>query len=215
MKMVSAAKLRKAQQNVLQMRPYAQKLDEILVNLSSGLDSNEDNLFAKQREVKRMLIVAITSNSGLCGAFNSNVAKQVINLVKNDYSQLYNTGKVDVVTIGKKGMEVLKSKGVTTLKNYNTVYEDLTFEKVSAIALEFMNEFISEKYDKVLFVYNKFRNAASQDLTVSQFLPIQLEEKAGSSTNIDYILEPSKEEIVQELIPRSLKVKLFSILLES
>ncbi len=209
MKMVSAAKLNKAQQAITAMRPYADKLTELLQSLSASLEGDSASVYAEQREVNKVLIVAIASNRGLAGAFNSNIIKAVKGLYENDYA-----GKqVDFMTIGKKVNDVV-SKTHTVIANKSGVFDDLTFANVADIAEELMETFTNGSYDKIVVVYNKFRNAASQDVTTEQFLPILPIENTTAS-NIDYIFEPSKEEIVEQLIPKSLKTQLYKAIRDS
>ncbi|SHI93775.1 ATP synthase F1 subunit gamma [Aquimarina spongiae] len=209
MKMVSAAKLNKAQMAITAMRPYADKLTELLQSLSASLEGDSASAYAEQREVNKVLIVAVASNRGLAGAFNSNIIKAVRGLYENEYA-----GKqVDFYTIGKKVNDVV-SKTHTVVANKNEVFDDLTFANVAAIAEELMEKFTNGSYDKIVVVYNKFRNAASQDVTTEQFLPILPVENA-TATNVDYIFEPSKEEIVEQLIPKSLKTQLYKAIRDS
>lgn len=203
MKMVSAAKLKKAQDAITAMRPYSDKLSELLQSLSASLDADSGSKFADNREVKKVLIVAITSNRGLCGAFNTNIIKQSALLAKETYA-----GKqVDFVAIGKKANDILKKKN-KVIANHSAVYDDLTFDNVAAIAEELMDLFTTGAYDKIEIVYNKFKNAATQIVMTEQFLPIvPVEGEANSAA--DYIFEPSKAEIVEQLIPKSLKTQLY------
>ena len=207
MKMVSAAKLKKAQDAITAMRPYANKLTELLQNLSATLDADSGSKYSEQRELKNVLIVAITSNRGLCGAFNSNIIKQA-NLVAERYD-----AKVSVVAIGKKANDAL-SKNFDIISNQSPVYDDLTFDNVAAIAEMLMEQFESKAFDKIEVVYNKFKNAATQEIMTEQFLPIEPLE-GDTNTNLDYISEPSKEEIVETLIPKSLKTQLFKAIRDS
>jgi len=208
MKMVSAAKLKKAQDAITAMRPYADKLTELLQNLSATLDADSGSKFADQREVKNVLIVAITSNRGLCGAFNSNIIKQA-NHLANSYA-----GKnVSVVAIGKKANDAL-SKEYEILANESTVFDDLTFDNVAQIAERLMQKFEEGSVDKIELVYNKFKNAATQIVTTEQFLPI-VPSADGTDANQDYIFEPTKVEIVETLIPKSLKTQLFKAIRDS
>ncbi|HWR93909.1 MAG TPA: ATP synthase F1 subunit gamma [Flavobacterium sp.] len=202
MKMVSAAKLKKAQDAITAMRPYAEKLTELLQNLSATLDGDVGGNYTTQREVNRVLIVAITSNRGLCGAFNSNVIKEVKNR-----SEFYKGKQVDVFAIGKKGNDIL-TKSLKVIDNQSHVFDDLTFENVAVIAESLSQKFLSGEYDKIELVYNQFKNAATQIVQTEQFLPLApaKSEKVASG---DYIFEPSKEEIVLTLIPKSLKTQLF------
>lgn len=217
MKMVSAAKLKRAQDAIIQMRPYATKLHEILTSLTASLDDREDNKYGQQREIKKVLIVTVTSNRGLCGAFNANVVKRAIELVEKDYSELLADKKVDFVNIGKKSGDLLRTKGFNVIANHNEVYEKLNFENVALIAQELMNLFTEGKYDRIDLVYNQFKNAAVQILTKEQFLPVVMDNKDDktSGPSKDYIFEPSKESIVNELIPKSLKVQVYKALLDS
>ena len=208
MKMVSAAKLKKAQDAITAMRPYADKLTELLQNLSATLDSSNGSKFAEQREVKTVLIVAITSNRGLCGAFNSNIIKQVTHLAR-----AYADQKVSVLAIGKKGNDALEKEN-QVISNQSNVFEDLTFENVAKIADTLMAQFESGAVDKIELVYNKFKNAATQIILMEPFLPI-VPNTEIVNLNQDYIFEPSKSEIVETLIPKSLKTQLFKAVRDS
>ncbi len=209
MKMVSAAKLKKAQDAITQMRPYADKLTELLQSLSAALEGEVGGVYSEQKEVSKVLLVAITSNRGLCGGFNSSIIKASIRNIEENYK-----GKqVDLLTIGKKGDDVL-SKNYTVIENHNEVFDVLTFDNAAVIAEKIMNLFAEGQYDKVELVYNRFKNAATQIETIEQFLPIAPVE-SKSTTNIDYIFEPSKSEIVLELIPKSLKTQLYKAIRDS
>ena len=209
MKMVSAAKLKKAQDAITAMRPYANKLTELLQSLSATLDADAGSKYASQREVKKVLIVAITSNRGLCGAFNSNIIKEVSRMASEDYKDQ----EVSLLTIGKKGNDIL-SKSHNIFQNNNEVFDDLTFENVAAIAELIMEKFVAGDFDKIDLVYNKFKNAATQIVMNEQFLPI-VPIESDSTVNLDYIFEPSKVEIVEQLIPKSLKTQLFKAIRDS
>lgn len=210
MKMVSAAKLSKAQDAITAMRPYAEKLSELLQNLSATLDSDQSSKYAEQREVNNVLIVAISSNRGLAGAFNSNIVKAVKQLAAEDYS-----GKnIDVMTIGKKANDILR-KTFDIYKNNNEIYEDLSYDNVAEIAEDLMKQFVEGKYDKIVLVYNQFKNAATQIVMREQFLPLASVVETEEEVVLDYIFEPSKEEIVLELIPKSLKMQIFKALKDS
>jgi len=209
MKMVSAAKLKKAQDAITAMRPYSDKLTELLQGLSASLEGDAGSKFAAARPVNKVLVVAITSNRGLCGAFNSNIIKQSRILVEETYA-----GKtVDFVTIGKKANDILRKKN-TILANHSDVYDDLTFDKVAEIAQFLMDQFTEGTYDRIDLVYNKFKNAATQQVMTEQFLPIVPVEGDAAGTT-DYIFEPSKAEIVEQLIPKSLKTQLFKAIRDS
>lgn len=209
MKMVSAAKLKKAQDAITAMRPYANKLTELLQSLSATLEGDSGSKYAEQREVNKVLLVAITSNKGLCGAFNANIIKQSNHLAQH----VYKGKQVDFVTIGKKGNDII-SKSNTVIKNKSEVFDNLTFDNVAAIAEELMQLFLDNSYDKIELVYNKFKNAASQDLMTEQFLPI-VPMASDSNVQLDYIFEPSKVEIIEELIPKSLKTQLYKAIRDS
>ena len=216
MKMVSAAKLRRAQDAITQMRPYAEKLKEILGNLSSTIDASEGGEFSVQREPKKILIVAVTSNRGLAGAFNSNVLKAARNLVATQYKAQHEAGNVSYITIGKKATDTLTRAKMNVLSSHNQVFDGLSFDKVAPIAERIMQGFAAGEFDKVVVVYNRFKNAAVQIPTEEQFLPVLPPEKSAVKTSaIDYIFEPNKEEIVRELIPKSLKIQLYKAVLDS
>ncbi|MEC3964003.1 ATP synthase F1 subunit gamma [Flagellimonas halotolerans] len=209
MKMVSAAKLKKAQDAITAMRPYSDKLTELLQGLSASLEGDGGSEYADKRPVNKVLVVAITSNRGLCGGFNSNIIKQSNNLVSNKYP-----GKqVDFYTIGKKGNDILRKRH-TILGDQSKVYDDLTFDNVAEIAELLMRLFTKGDYDKIELVYNKFKNAATQIVMTEQFLPI-VGAEGDQAIAADYIFEPSKVEIVKELIPKSLKTQLFKAIRDS
>lgn len=203
MKMVSAAKLKKAQDAITAMRPYSDKLTELLQSLSATLDEDAGSKFAEQREINNVLIVSITSNRGLCGAFNSNIIKQTQHLISNVYAGK----KVSVLAIGKKANDAFAKKGIV-IGNQSAIYDDLTFNSVADIAEMLMGKFTRGEFDKIEIVYNKFKNAATQEVMTEQFLPI-VPIQGEADNNSDYIFEPSKLEIVEELIPKSLKTQLY------
>ena len=209
MKMVSAAKLKKAQDAITAMRPYAEKLTELLQNLSATLEGDAGGEFTTQREVKKVLVVAITSNRGLCGAFNSNVIK-----ASKSRFGFYAEKQVDIFAIGKKGNDVLV-KTSTIIDNQSAVYDDLTFDNVAAIADALTEKFISGDYDKIELIYNQFKNAATQIVQIEQFLPLAPIKADLTASGGDYIFEPSKEEIVLTLIPKSLKTQLYKAIRDS
>lgn len=216
MKMVSAAKLRRAQDAIVQLRPYAEKLREILSNLSASVDVSEGGAYAEQREPKKVLIVAITSNRGLAGAFNSNVLKLVRNLVNTTYSAQAEAGNVSYIAIGKKAGDSLSKNKSAFLSSHNDVFDGTTFDKVASVAQRIMDGFVAGEFDRVVLVYNRFKNAAVQLTTEEQFLPVLPPENTGGKSNsTDYIFEPNKEEIVRELIPKSLKIQLYKAILDS
>jgi len=209
MKMVSAAKLKKAQDAITAMRPYSSKLTELLQSLSATLEGNVGGAYSEQREVNKVLLVAITSNRGLCGGFNSSIIKKTVTAISETYKDV----EVDLLTIGKKGNDIL-SKEYNVIENNNSIFDNLTFDNVAEIAEQLMNLFVDGTYDKIEIVYNSFKNAATQITKLEQFLPIQPIESEESVT-LDYIFEPSKEEIVLELIPKSLKTQLYKAIRDS
>lgn len=214
MKMVAAAKLRRAQDRTVQLRPYSEKLSALLANVSSGNTDAGFDTYAVEREVKKVLIVPVTSDRGLCGAFNTNVFKAVRAMMQaNDL----NESNVDVLPIGKKSYDFFRKKGFIVIDNYYEVFGDLTFDNVREAAEFAMEGFVNEDYDKVVLVYNEFKNVATQIVRTEQFLPIQeIAPEAGEvSNNTDYIYEPSKAYIIEELIPKSLKIQFYKAVLES
>ena len=209
MKMVSAAKLKKAQDAITAMRPYANKLTELLQSLSATLDGDVGSKFSNQREVNKVLIVSITSNRGLCGGFNSNIIKESAKLVNDAYANK----EVSFVAIGKKSNDAL-SKSLNVISNHSDVFNDLTFNNVAEIAQMLMDKFEEGEFDKIELVYNKFKNAATQIIMTEQFLPI-VPVEGDTNLNLDYIFEPSKVEIVETLIPKSLKTQLYKAVRDS
>jgi F-type H+-transporting ATPase subunit gamma len=215
MKMVSAAKLRRAQDAITKMRPYAEKLQEILTNVSSS-PSVAENVYAEEREVKRLLIISVTSNRGLCGAFNNTVIKKV-----KTVAQDYPNAEVKILSVGKKSYDTFKKTdhqpGVGYPNEPYHIYDNLNFEESSIIANSVMDKFVEGKVDKVILIYNSFKNAAVQILKEEQFLPIVPPKAEGEDrgTQSDYIFEPSMDEIVDELIPKSLKIQLYKAILDS
>jgi F-type H+-transporting ATPase subunit gamma len=222
MKMVSAAKLKRATNAIVELRPYANKLKELLANLSSSLEDGASP-FLQQREPVRVLIVAITSNRGLAGAFNANVIKTTNNLIAEKYSEQYKAGNVSIVAIGKKSQEYYERRKYNVVGNNNEVYNNLSFLNVSAITESIMDGFLNGQYDRVEIVYNHFRNAAMQFLITEQLLPVPKAEnkeevktlKGELTAQVDYILEPSKEEIVEQLITKNIKIQLYRGVLDS
>ncbi|MFN0255700.1 ATP synthase F1 subunit gamma [Pedobacter ureilyticus] len=216
MKMVSAAKLKRATNAIIQLRPYATKLKEILGNLSASLEGSTSP-FTEERVPNKVLIVAVSSNRGLAGAFNMNVIKTTNNLIAEKYSEQLKKGNVSIVAIGKKTQDFYEKRGYNVVGNNNEVYSNLSFENVTKITDAIMAGFVEGKYDKVEVVYNQFKNAAVQILTSEQLLPLPKSEETAKvkDTNVDYILEPSKEEIVTQLIPKSIKIQLYKAVLDS
>lgn len=212
MKMVSAAKLKRAQDAIVQLRPYANKLREILQNISSTLDSSAGGELTAQREVKKLLLIVITSNRGLAGAFNSNVIKKASMLL----TDAKNSGiEVELLTIGKKGNDLLRKQS-QIYKNSSSLWDNLNFADVAAISEEVTEKFISGEFDQVRIIYNQFKNAATQLIVDEQYLPVQIEAAEGTTaSSVDYIFEPSKEKIVTDLIPQTLKTQLYKAILDS
>jgi len=210
MKMVSAAKLKRAQDAITQMRPYSNKLTDLLQSLSSSLDGSENNQYSDSRVVKKLLIVSITSNRGLCGGFNSYIIKSVKNIIEKQD----NNTDVEILSIGKKSSEHFTKNGYKMFSVHDEVYNELTFENISTIAETIINKFLSKEFDRVVLVYNQFKNAATQIIMNENYLPIDnsAEEKTQTA---DYIFEPNQNEIVKELIPKSLKTQLFKAVLDS
>ncbi len=214
MKMVSAAKLKRAQDSITQLRPYAQKLQEILSNVSGTLDLSE-NRFAEEREVKNILIIGVSSNRGLCGGFNNNITKRINALLANEYK-----GKnVSILSVGKKVNDAFKNGDRLVRPEHlgapEDMFNDLKFERVAEHAEYAMESFLNEKYDQVVIIYNEFKNAAVQIVRNEQLLPIEPAQDESNSSKGDYIFEPSKLEIVRDIIPKTLKLQLFKAILDS
>lgn len=219
MKMVAASKLRRAQNAILSMRPYAQKLYSIMQDISNDLDDSDEGIYATDRGANKILIVTITSNRGLCGAFNANVVKSAVNLIESKYSEQYKKGNVNLMCIGKKGADGLISAGYKPIDIITDIFDHLSFENSIPIAEELMLLFSDKKYDKIVLIYNQFKNAAVQLLQEEQFLPVvDTDEKESDSkeeTKSNYIFEPNKEEILEALVPKAIKVQLYKALLDS
>ena len=210
MKMVSAAKLKKAQDAITMMRPYSSTLKQLIQNLSSSLDGDSQNPYSDIRSKKSILLVSITSNRGLCGAFNTNIIKRTKQLAGEDYKDK----KVSLMTIGKKGSEILSKTG-KVVSSHDNLFDNLNYNDVGKIAQLVMDDFEEKIYDEVVLIYNRFKNAATQIVQVEPFLPIIPSEKTETSSSTDYIFEPSQAEIVNELLPKSLKIQLFKALRDS
>ncbi|MEK6617049.1 MAG: ATP synthase F1 subunit gamma [Bacteroidota bacterium] len=225
MKMVSASKLRKAQDAIIQMRPYAGKLKEILSNVTSSVSASDGGVFAhdavhagKEKPVKNILLVVITSNRGLCGAFNSNVIKLALRTATEKYAEQKKAGSIQILAIGKKGADFFRRNNYKIFSNNSELFDGLNYEKTSVVAETIMKEFGTGNFDRVEIFYNQFKNAASQVLTSEQYLPVAkpAQEKTLNKKNtIDYIYEPDMEEIVKDLIPKALKIQLYKALLDS
>lgn len=216
MKMVSAARFRRATEAIVQMRPYANKLREILGNLSASMEDNS-SVFAQERDVKNVLLLVITSNRGLAGSFNMNAIKAANNLISGEFDRLKKSGNLHIMAVGKKGQDYYKKHRYQVTGDHNELFNDLNFANASAIAEEIMEGFAEGKYDKVVMIYNQFKNAAVQLITTEQLLPIPTSQpdEAAASQKVDYILEPSQEAIVEELIPKSVRMQFYKALLDS
>jgi F-type H+-transporting ATPase subunit gamma len=225
MKMVSAAKLRRAQDAIIRMRPYAKTLREIIENVSGTLDNSTGGVYAVARPVKSVLIIAVSSNRGLCGAFNTNINRTVNRIIREQYPNLLKDDKVKVLCIGKKATDFFNKQKHVYAGNHNDIYQHLDFESAAKIAEEVMKEFAEGKYDKVEIVYNQFKNAAVQYVITEQLLPIVASSASKTETSgkkqmenktiDDYIFEPAKEELVQELLPKAIKIQLYKAILDS
>ena len=219
MKMVSSAKLKKAQKSIMQMRPYAEKLEEIVSLISNDCNTEEENPYTKERDPRNILIVIISSDSGLCGAFNSNIIKTALTFADKKYHKQYISGKVDFFSIGKQGKKILKSRKTPVVEQIDNFFDTLDFEHSQELSKKIVSFFIKKKYDRIELVYNAFKNASSQICTSEQFLPIlpakQDDREKKNSNNLDFIFEPSQQEILEDILPRSLKIQFYSALLDS
>jgi F-type H+-transporting ATPase subunit gamma len=217
MKMVSAAKLRKAQDNIMQIRPYTNKLNDILRDLDNNHVSFKENMFFKERSPGKILLVVVTSNRGLCGTFNSNVIRRAMQIADEKYRFDKENGNLDIIAIGKRGKDALKSKKYNVIESYIDIFDMLHFSNVLPIAKKIIEDFINNKYSVVEIIYNQFKNAAVQILMEEQYLPIVYKEKTADrfESGIEYILEPGKEYIIKEIIPKSLQVQFYKFLLDS
>ncbi|WP_247233482.1 ATP synthase F1 subunit gamma [Telluribacter sp. SYSU D00476] len=218
MKMVSAAKLRRAQDSIFQMRPYAQKLGEMLATVSAGTETATESPFSRVRPVENVLFVVVTSDRGLAGAFNSNIIKATIERIRTQYAEQAGRGNVEILAIGKKGGEAMARRGFKVDTRYADVFTRLSFVAVKEVAEDIMNSFSQGRYDAVELVYNEFKNVATQIIRTEPFLPIASAQEDTTSTqasNVSYIFEPSEAQIVSELIPKTLKIQLYRAVLES
>ena len=217
MKMVSAAKLRKAQDKIVRLRPYVNKLQEILAGLTQSLAEREiENIYARISQPEKILMVVITSNRGLCGAFNANVIKEARKVVSEKYLDQFNNGNVTFLTIGRKGNDYIRKQKLKMLPERNALLNDLAFDNVAVVAGEIMKSFVKGEYDRVEIIYNHFKNAAVQIITDEQFLPLEsIPTGKKHAAPVDYIYEPTEEEIVRELIPKSLKIQFYKAVLDS
>lgn len=217
MKLVAASRLRKTQNAILKLRPYANKLQDILANLSDSAENSDLGAYTEIREPSKVLIVAFSSNRGLCGAFNTNVIRKVRLLIENEYAVQYAAGNVQLMTIGRKVSEHYQKRNYAIAARFDDIYEDLSFARVATIAEQLMKEFAARKYDRIVLVYNQFKNAAVQQLVTEQYLPVEKVVNDEGSHNVatDFIFEPDQETILRELIPKILKIQLYKASLDS
>ena len=217
MKMVSAAKLRKAQTAILKLRPYANKLNELIANFSSSADVSDEMVYFKTRPINKVLLVVISSNRGLCGAFNSNITKAALAHIHDNFDEQHKNGSLHLITIGKKATEFFRKRKYNVVESLDSIYDHLTYENTSAIAQKLMDFYSGGHYDHIDIIYNQFKNAVTQILKTEPYLPIRQVETAGqkAKTNTDYIFEPSQQEILTDLVPRSLKIQIYKAVLDS
>jgi F-type H+-transporting ATPase subunit gamma len=215
MKMVAAAKLRRAQDRIIQMRPYSQKMTGILQNVSAGLDGSIENVFGEIREESRVLLVVVTSDRGLCGGFNSNVFKTTEALIEEKYSYQKKSGDLYILPIGKRSFEYFKKRKFQLVDDYYEMFGNLSFDEAKIAANAVMNGFVNGDWDKVELVYNEFKNVATQILRAEQFLPVEAGTSDELESSTDYLYEPTAENVVQEMIPKSLRIQFYKAVLES
>jgi F-type H+-transporting ATPase subunit gamma len=218
MKMVAAAKLRKAQDKITNLRPYSEKLTGILQNVSAGVDDAGENQYGTEREINNVLLVVISSDRGLCGSFNSNVFKKALALIKEKYSSVESNGGLYILPVGKRSLEYFKKRKYQVIEDYSTLFGDLTFDNAKLAAEHAMNGFVDGEYDQIELIYNEFKNVATQILRTEQFLPIAQPEESSdtvAASGVDYLFEPSQSHVLNEIIPKSLKIQFYKALLES
>ena len=220
MKMVAASKLRKSQNAIMALRPYAEKFSEIMERISRQTDKNTSSVFTENRPAEKVLIVPLSSNKGLCGAFNANIIRATINMIHGEYQTQYDSNNVDILCIGSKVEDSLKFKKYPVTENENHILDELTYDKAVILAEKLMSYFENKKYDRIIFIYNQFKNAATQVLVHEQFLPIVNQQTTDDGqhaydTEIDYIFQPNREDIYNEMLPKSLKMQVYKILLDS
>ena len=215
MKMVSAAKLRRAQDAIHQMRPYAKKLAEMIATVSAQSDAGSENPFTEVREIKNALIIVVTSDRGLCGAFNANVGKATMALVNEKYASLQASGNLEILALGKKGGEYLSRRGYKVNDAHADIFTRLNFSNVREIGETVLSAFTEKQYDVVEVLFNFSKNVATQIIQTEQLLPLVASESGENVSSVDYIFEPTEEEIISELIPKSIKLSIFRALLES
>ncbi len=215
MKMVAAAKLRRAQDAIIQMRPYANKLNELIATVSANTEVGSQSPYTTVRPVEKVLVVVVTSDRGLCGAFNSNIIKAAQSLILENYAEQNQKGNVHVKALGKKGMEAFQRRGMKVNKNHFEIFLNLSFAEARNAAEEIMDSFAAGEYDEVILVFNEFKNVATQIIRAERMLPVKAEVDESKASNTDYIFEPSEEEIILELMPKAIKMHLYKAVLES
>lgn len=216
MKMVSAAKLRRAQDAITQMRPYAEKLQEMLSNIVSNSTGEMELPLAEERAINKVLIIVVTSDRGLCGAYNANLIKAARHLIENKYAEQHAKGNVTLLPLGKKGYEFFSKKGYNVIDNYWDVFSDLSFDNVREASVHAQEAFLNKEYDIVELIYSEFVNAAVQDFKTEQFLPIpKIEKEEGDNSSSDFIFEPSMEVLLEELMPKILNTQVFKGVLDA
>lgn len=216
MKMVSASKLRRAQGAIVQLRPYASKLNELLQNLSDSIDNTEETVFFKEKKINKVLLVLISSNRGMCGAFNSNVIKTANRLISTEFAEIKKKNNLDLICIGKKAADFFVKRKFNVIETHHEIFDGLTYAKTSVLAEKIMKSFVDGGYDKVVIIYNQFKNAAVQMVTAEQFLPIKPVVSAGVKKKaVDCLIEPDKKELVKEIVPKSLKIQFYKCIIDS
>lgn len=218
MKMVAASKLRKAQNSIVALRPYADKMSEIMLDLSASLGESAEGKYAVVRPAEKILLIAVSSNRGLCGAFNANVVRTTVACIENEYKEQFDKGNLTLVCLGKKASEQLRSRKYNVEETNEAIFDNLSYENAALIADDLMQKFVDGKYDRIVFIYNRFKNAGTQIMTTEQFLPIEPKEQtegASSLNETDYIFEPDKKQILEELVPKSLKLQVYKMLIDS
>jgi F-type H+-transporting ATPase subunit gamma len=218
MRMVAASKLRRAQNAILKLRPYAAKLREIMQNLSTDIGDSSESLYSEERKPANVLLVVFTSNRGLCGAFNANVIKAAISLMADTYGEQHRNGSVSLITVGRKATEFFRKRKFNVADSWDEVYDNLAFDRVSPLAEKLMKAFTTKQYDRIILVYNQFKNAAVQRLVQEQYLPVIPLDTPGTTVKkveADYIFEPDMETILHELLPKSLRIQFHKAVLDS
>lgn len=215
MKMVSASKLRRAQTAIIKLRPYSKKLNEILANLKNSVENSDEAIYFAKRKENNVLLIVLTSNRGLCGAFNSNTIKLTSSLISGKYREQAQNGNLSLLCIGKVGYDYFNRRKVKIAGNYSSIYDGLTYDKTVEISTQLMKDFVAGVYDRIELVYGQFKNASTQILVNEQYLPIAPSDRKETSARADYIFEPGKVEIVSELIPKTLKIQFYKAILDS